>query len=1164
MAKITLDLNQFKASGVYTVEFDASERIILSTETIRLVVGFSRKGPFNAPVFLRDLKTARTIFGNNDTFLEKRGSFFHRGIETCLQTGPIFALNLLPLNNVPLAEGGDGVEYRSFAIDVDEENGPVSKDLLASFYNKERFWFADSENFMAIVNNNALNKGRLLNLTNLSQTPMSFIIRKPNPKVNGYALTAREWYGAGNVPDFIYEFDYMEDYFLEVIAIEGDWTDYKSLSEDPIFSKYFDKRGIRVGFLNEFLSLDETTTVANFIGSVIPDFVDGNGSNQFLEVLVNNAVATTGIFLSINRDALDDYANSTYKVDLVGHSLISTSDDTIDFLSYNTPISKAITYATQAAAFTDKDYASGTYDANYIISSDIGKDSGVFGNVLVVPKPAPTQTVFTVNKYQELLDSLSTISLLKSNDATLGDDYIKVDQVIDNGSEFRVVYSNPNMATPSYVKTDGLLDDVVTPVTSTTIDLSPGTGATLFTTPPTATEQAIILVEAPGFKKYFEVVAISTDEITISLSSALTSTARNHSPAEYCSGEVELAELATALAAGTFFNADVKISAWSDYADAASSKFMPNLLTAVGGTSTGIRAVITPDIVSEHGGAGTEDSIEAYPGSKLAKDIAASRIVDGDLVYYAANAAWYINVDEAWGLANDATSNILYGLQGVRLRQYVDIGLTTQVIGVVVPANPFVGIGAAFESGGSAIGGTGYILYSNAIEDLKTTVDIIDGSLNAANNKFRIALADAKNIEVGYFLVNNVGTHLTRVTSKIKKINQGTGVKEYEINTTVGVQVTAGTPDTVVVYTPINDYADRLQFTPLTGFALNEYHLPSNQAQLWKIYGVIENTNLGLTLASKDIISFRYIIDTMKFGIEPMMGPKVILSRLAKQRQKCMAILNAPSIKEFVDSTDPRFTNEPDPAAGNPRPVLNTEYIASGGNLSLGPSFTFSLPDEENGAKFFGAFSPFLTYRENNKNISVPPAADVSNNFIRKFLNGQPYSIVAGPRRGILSNSKLVGLEYEFTLQDREFLEPFGLNPIVTVRNVGVMIYGNQSGYQRTLSAFNNLHVRDLLITVESAIEDVLMQYLFEFNDAATRLEIKSIVENYLENVRNAGGVFDFLVIMDETNNTPATIDQNFGIIDVGLEPARGMQKFVNRVTILKTGAIASGGFTIA
>lgn len=275
MAKITLDLNQFKASGVYTVEFDASERVILSTETIRLVVGFSRKGPFNAPVFLRDLKTSRKVFGEIDTFLEKRGSYFHRAIETCLQTGPIFALNLLPLNNVPLSEGGDAVQYRSFAVDFDEENGPVSRDLLASFYNKERFWFADKENFIALADNNPLNKGRLLHLANLSQTPMSFIVRKPNPKVNGYAVTAREWYGSGNVPEFVYEFDYIEDYFVEIIAVEGNWTDYKTLSEDPVFSKYFDKRGFKVDKLNEFLALEETTTVANFVGSIIPDFVMG-------------------------------------------------------------------------------------------------------------------------------------------------------------------------------------------------------------------------------------------------------------------------------------------------------------------------------------------------------------------------------------------------------------------------------------------------------------------------------------------------------------------------------------------------------------------------------------------------------------------------------------------------------------------------------------------------------------------------------------------------------------------------------------------------------------------------------------------------------------------------------------------------------------------------
>lgn len=1168
MAKITLDLNSFKASGVYTVEFDTSERIVLSTETVRLVVGFSRKGPFNAPVFLRDLRTARQIFGNIDTFLEKRGSFFHRAIETCLQTGPIFALNLLPLNNVPINEGGDAVEYKSFSVDTTGENGPVSKDLVTSFYNKERFWFPDTENFIAITNNNPLNKGRLFNLVNLGQTPMSFIVRKPNPKVPGYNITAREYYGSSNVPDFVYEFDFMEDYFVEIIMIEGDWTDYKRLAEDPVYSSFFDERGAKVDRLNEFLALTETTVLGSFVGSIIPDFVDGNGSNQFIEILVNNAVASTGVFLSINREALDDYANSTYKVDMIGHNLIGTSDDTMNFLSYNTPISKAIAFDNldindqgDTPTFEVTDFAAGTYDLGYVISSPIGGNSGKFGNVLVVPKPAPTQTVFTTAKYQELLDSLSNISLIKTNSSTLGQDYVKVDQVIDNGSEFRVVLSNPEVENASYI-------------TETTTSLIVGGGTNEITVPEgdalsTGGGNGIILVEAPGFKHYFEVDSVSSPgggaPDVISISTTPTAIKMAHSPFEYVAGQEELDEIVTALTNATIDYSDITITQWEDYD--ANSDLVPNLLTAVGGAD-GFSVVLEPASVFVHtddnsaGDNTNEDYIEAYPGSKIAKDIQNARFIDGDLIYSAANAFNYVDVDDAWGRDFDVTSNLLYGLVGVRFRQYSDDALTQQIVG---KNNDFVSgeTGAeTFEVDALAYGdGNDILVYSSAIEDLQTQVDIVAGSLNGSNTLFRIAESDAAKIEIGYFLVNSEGTFLTRVTGKRKTVNPSTGDVEFEISVPSAIRVVS---DEVTVFTPINNFVDRLHFTYLEGFKLNEFHLPRNQEQAKKIYGVIEDTNLADTLASKDIITFRYIIDTMRFGIDPMMGPKAVLSRLAKKRQKCMAILNAPSIKEFMESTDPRFTDDPQPLSGNPRPLLKTEYIASGGNLSIGPSFRFTLPDEENGAKYMGVFSPFLTYRDNNKNISVPPAADVSNNFIRKFLNGQPYSIVAGPRRGILSNPKLVGLEYEYTLQDREFLEPFGINPIVTTRNVGIMIFGNQTAFQRTLSAFNNLHVRDLLITVENAIEDVLIQYLYEFNDATTRLEIKSIVENYLEGVRNAGGIFDYDVIMDETNNTPATIDQNFGIIDVGIEPARGMQKFVNRITVLKTGAISSGGFTIA
>ena len=79
--KVKLDLSQFKASGVYTLEFDASENIIINPQTIRLVVGYSNIGPFNTPVYCPDLTTFQAVFGGIDSALEKKGSFFHRSVQ---------------------------------------------------------------------------------------------------------------------------------------------------------------------------------------------------------------------------------------------------------------------------------------------------------------------------------------------------------------------------------------------------------------------------------------------------------------------------------------------------------------------------------------------------------------------------------------------------------------------------------------------------------------------------------------------------------------------------------------------------------------------------------------------------------------------------------------------------------------------------------------------------------------------------------------------------------------------------------------------------------------------------------------------------------------------------------------------------------------------------
>lgn len=202
--------------------------------------------------------------------------------------------------------------------------------------------------------------------------------------------------------------------------------------------------------------------------------------------------------------------------------------------------------------------------------------------------------------------------------------------------------------------------------------------------------------------------------------------------------------------------------------------------------------------------------------------------------------------------------------------------------------------------------------------------------------------------------------------------------------------------------------------------------------------------------------------------------------------------------------------------------------------------------------------------RENGRNFAIPPAAHVSNLFVQKHKDGTPFHIVAGPKRGVISEPKMVGMEYDFLDRDRDNLEPLGINPIIKRKNTGYMIYANQMAYQKTRSSFNSLHVRDLLITIEEAIEELLGNYIFEFNNPINRVEIKTKVEAYLDKVRALQGIYTYEVVMDESNNTDEVINQRTAILDIAIEPQMGMQKMINRVHVYGSGGIASIGFNVS
>jgi hypothetical protein len=183
---------------------------------------------------------------------------------------------------------------------------------------------------------------------------------------------------------------------------------------------------------------------------------------------------------------------------------------------------------------------------------------------------------------------------------------------------------------------------------------------------------------------------------------------------------------------------------------------------------------------------------------------------------------------------------------------------------------------------------------------------------------------------------------------------------------------------------------------------------------------------------------------------------------------------------------------------------------------------------------------------------------------MRKYTSGNTFSIVAG-RRGILAEPEISGLEYDLTNDDRAYLEPVGFNLIVRRRGFGIMIFSNNTGYQKVKSALNNIHVREALVTIERDIERILLNFLFEFNDATTRMRVKTLVKNYLSAVQEARGIATAEVIFDDSNNGVEVLENNAGIIDIIVDFPRGIHKFINRITITRAGgqlASSSSGFT--
>lgn len=1029
------ELSNLKSAGTYRFERDNST---ISNDTttysnLRLVVGFSKVGPFNTPMLVTNTAQFVKLYGPIDRSLEKRGSFFHRSAIVALSAGPILCLNLLNLD-----PDIDQVPQKSFSVNTKYFNKPLVTLPLISIYDTDKFWFASEQAYLdsidkylnknsaqeLFVDNDKRYNGdytkNILHFVNVGKKPVSILVKKASSyATTGYECTLNDWYGKENVPEYLNGTSFVSDYMVEVYVIGGDFgpatvksngiptsadldddgeneiiyrydednkddkNPYSRFTSDIVYQSYFDENGFIRKDKNtdttdtklvRFLNLSSVNLLGKYTGSLIPNFVTKLGNNIWIQKLINDDTSVNGVLCAENIENLENVEEIggiiNENIDIIGHNIPAMLKSTKN----PTPVTdlNLLSYKTSFEATTQKLY----------FSAEINGDSGFI-------------------------------------------DDVKRDGII----EYKYVGEE--------------MDD----------DDKTDTGLLRY-----KWEFTGLKVENGPHKGYYGV------NDTISLPG----------------GEVPIM---------TFLS-----------------------------TAGNINGNLTENIYTFE----NNFSIGVIP-SKI-------RVINdaGDQVY------GVIKYDEENALITNITKFndeyvVFDGKTYFKDVLHTTSKLDSPVMGDIRGNEVLVPVGTNIVAGD-------YVISCIPESEDEDGNPIYTFSRLTRVVETRGVFADTSEDSEEPF-------KLTKVAMKIVCADVIDKSKNY-----------------ISKFKTIDQYADHFQWTCLKGFQLRDSLMPdgTNERQN-EILDVLREepkyngtkSNLYKTLCDRDYIQWRYLVDTFGGGIEE--ESKSVYTLLCKGRQGALAIINCPSQAEFKKSTDPSFVNV--------RNSVEAEFIAKGGDSLKTPSFLYSLPSTENGASYGAYYYPFLKISDLSTTKSVPPAPYVSNLYIAKYNSNNAWSIVAGQRRGVISGNQVIGVEATLVHDNRDWLEPVGINSIIWENGVGVEVYANKTAKQSPKSALSSIHVRECCIYIQDNVESILRKYVFEMNTAQTRLEIKTLVDNFLEGVKSDGGVYEYKTVMDTSNNTQEVIDNNMGVIDIYIEPVRGLEILTQRLTVMKTGGIAAGVF---
>ena len=231
-----------------------------------------------------------------------------------------------------------------------------------------------------------------------------------------------------------------------------------------------------------------------------------------------------------------------------------------------------------------------------------------------------------------------------------------------------------------------------------------------------------------------------------------------------------------------------------------------------------------------------------------------------------------------------------------------------------------------------------------------------------------------------------------------------------------------------------------------------------------------------------------------------------------------------------------------------------------------------ALEDNDDGLvsfdEYMGVFYPWGYTSDNiGNNIAVPPSHMMLRTIALSDQVSYPWFAPAGTRRGGITNATAVGYitgEGEFqsvalNTGQRDTLQSVKVNPLTFITGTGLVNYG-QLTRARNASALDRINVARLVIYLRRQFAQLAKPYVFEPNDKITRDEIKGAAESLLLELVGQRALYDYIVVCDNSNNTPARIDRNELYLDVAIEPVKAVEFIYIPLRLKNTGEIKALG----